>query len=142
MSILDRLKKNPAAPKGKAGSAKAPKKEVKTDAAEAADVKMEKSVNGIEKMHAFTLVKPHVSEKAAHLAGKGIYVFDIPLTANKLEVRKAVEALYKVNVINVRTIRTFGKPVLRGKIAGRRSSTKKALVELKKGQTLNLVEGV
>lgn len=141
MSILDRLKKTPATSNAKAASATSKaKKEPKAETAPAAAEP--KAGSGLEKRYAFTLVKPHVSEKAARLADRGIYVFDVPLTANKLEVRKAVEAQYKVNVENVRTIRTFGKPVLRGKIAGRRSTQKKALVELKKGQTINLVEGV
>jgi large subunit ribosomal protein L23 len=92
--------------------------------------------------YANVLVKPHVSEKAAHLAEKGIYVFDVPLNANKIEIRKAVESLYKVEVTGVRTQRGIGKAIMRGRISGSRSDWKKALVELKKGQTINLVEGV
>lgn len=141
MPLFDRFKKPTAT---KAPAPKAAKK--KTTDAPVAPVVSESSdaaaKDAVSKEFAFTLVKPHVSEKAARLADRGIYVFDVPLTANKIEVRKAVESLYKVNVIAVRTIRTFGKPVMRGKIAGRRSTIKKALVELKKGQTLNLVEGV
>ena len=100
------------------------------------------ATGGIVKAHAFTLLKPHVSEKAARLADKGIYVFDVPVTANKVEIRKAVEAQYKVSVTDVRTIRGIGKPVLRGRIAGRRNRWKKAMVELKQGQTITLVESV
>ncbi|OGL73570.1 50S ribosomal protein L23 [Candidatus Uhrbacteria bacterium RIFCSPHIGHO2_12_FULL_60_25] len=87
-------------------------------------------------------MKPHVSEKAAYLADRGVYVFDVPLHANKVEIRKAVEALYKVNVTNVRTERGIGKIVRRGRVAGKRSDWKKALVEVQKGQSINLVEGV
>ena len=146
MSFLDRLKKTPAIPSGKGGAvlAKTVKKSAK-GAADTASVENDitKPVSGgIIKRYAHTLIKPHVSEKAAHLAGRGIYIFDVPLSANKLEVRKAVEALYKVNVTNVRTIRGIGKMVRRGKITGQRNHWKKALVELKKGQTLNLVAGV
>jgi large subunit ribosomal protein L23 len=88
------------------------------------------------------LLKPHVSEKAAVLADRGIYVFDVPVTANKIEIGKAVEATYKVNVTRVRTQRGIGKVVRRGRVKGRRNAWKKALVELKKGQTITLVEGV
>lgn len=92
--------------------------------------------------YAHILLKPHVSEKAAVLAEQSVYVFDVALNANKVEIAKAVRAIYGVEVVSVRTQRGIGKVVSRGKIAGRRSSWKKALVELKKGQKLTLVEGV
>jgi large subunit ribosomal protein L23 len=92
--------------------------------------------------YAGLLLKPHVSEKAAVLADRGIYVFDVPVTANKVEIGKAVEATYKVNVTCVRTQRGIGKVIQRGHVKGRRNAWKKALVELKKGQTITLVEGV
>lgn len=139
MSLFDRLKQKKSAPSKTEAAVSSAKKD-KVSASESTAAAAGKGT--VSKAHAFTLVKPHVSEKAAKLSGRGIYVFDVPLAANKLEVRKAVEQLYKVNVINVRTIRGVGKPVSRAQIAGRRSSWKKALVELKKGQTINLVEGV
>jgi large subunit ribosomal protein L23 len=92
--------------------------------------------------YARLLIKPHVSEKAAVLADRGIYVFDVPVSANKVEIGKAVEAIYKVSVAKVRTQRGIGKVMRRGRIKGRRNAWKKALVELKKGQTITLVEGV
>jgi large subunit ribosomal protein L23 len=88
------------------------------------------------------LVAPRVSEKAAILASKGTYVFNVPLSANKVEVRKAVEALYKVHVNDVRMVRGKGKATLRGRIAGRRNDWKKALVTLKDGEKLDLYQGV
>jgi large subunit ribosomal protein L23 len=142
MPLFDRFKK-PTAKKAPAAPKAAKKKTDDAVVAPAASTSPESNVAGtVSREFAFTLIKPHVSEKAARLADRGIYVFDVPVTVNKVEVRKAVEALYKVNVIKVRTIRSVGKPVLRGKIAGRRNRWKKAMVELKKGQTLNLVEGV
>ncbi|MBI4139251.1 50S ribosomal protein L23 [Candidatus Uhrbacteria bacterium] len=88
------------------------------------------------------LVKPHVSEKAATLASKGTYVFDVPMSANKIEVRKAVESVYDVKVEAVRISRGIGKILHRGKNVGQRARWKKALVTLKKGQSLDLYEGV
>jgi large subunit ribosomal protein L23 len=88
------------------------------------------------------LYTPRVSEKSAALASKGTYVFNIPLSANKVEIRKAVEGLYKVNVESVRIIRGIGKIMHRGKISGRRVNWKKALVSIKKGQTIDLYAGV
>lgn len=88
------------------------------------------------------LRSPRVTEKAAVSASKGSYVFNVPTSANKIEIRKAVEALYKVNVTAVRTIRGPGKIVRRGRVAGRRNAWKKAVVSLKKGQTIDLYKGV
>lgn len=88
------------------------------------------------------LLTPHVSEKAAALSSKDTYVFDVPVTANKVEVRKAVEGLYGVKVESVRMIRGIGKIISRGKISGSRNRWKKALVGVKKGQKIDLHEGV
>ena len=85
---------------------------------------------------------PHVSEKAAKHSSNGTYVFNVPISSNKIEIRKAVEALYGVNVVAVRMIRGIGKPVSRGKIIGRRNRWKKALVTVKSGQKIDLHEGV
>jgi large subunit ribosomal protein L23 len=62
--------------------------------------------------------------------------------ATKIEIRKAVEALYKVNVVAVRTVRNLGKIVRRGRISGQRNRSKKAFVTLKAGQKIDLYEGV
>lgn len=88
------------------------------------------------------LITPRISEKAAVLSSAGKYVFDVPVTANKIEIRKAVEALYGVKVKDVNTLRGIGKNVRRGRITGRRNRWKKALVELQKGQKIDLFVGV
>lgn len=131
------------APKTPAALKKVPEGSAPTAKQNDAPKSLDAAVSGgLGKAQAFTLLKPHVSEKAAHLADRGIYVFDVPVTANKVEIRKAVEAQYKVSVTDVRTIRGIGKPILRGRIAGRRNRWKKAMVELKKGQIITLAERV
>lgn len=85
---------------------------------------------------------PHVSEKAARLADRGTYVFDVPVSAEKLAVKRAIEELYKVKVEDVRTIRGQGKQVRRGRTVGTRRAWKKAMVTLKKGQRIDIYEGV
>ena len=95
----------------------------------------------VEEMNVL-ISSPRVSEKAAMLAAEGTYVFNVPLLTNKIEVRKAVEKQYKVNVIRVNMLRGEGKRVTRGRISGQRSDWKKALVTLKKGQTIELHKGV
>lgn len=143
MAILDRFKKN-ASTSAKSKKTSATKEAVKAADAQTSERASETKSSAHPKaaQYANLLLKPHVSEKAAMLADRAIYVFDVPLSANKIEVRKAVEAMYHVHVISVRTQRGIGKVVKRGKISGRRSAWKKALVELKHGETIALVEGV
>jgi len=88
------------------------------------------------------LQSPRVSEKAAIMASKNVYVFNVPTEANKVEIAKAVKALYGVVVENVRTARGIGKFVSRGRIMGQRNKWKKAYVTVKSGQKIDLYEGV
>lgn len=88
-----------------------------------------------------TLV-PRISEKAIALADRGVYVFEVPVRANKIEVAKAVSEAFKVEVTDVNIIITKGKPTSRryGKRPGSRVDLKKALVTVKKGQKITLFE--
>jgi large subunit ribosomal protein L23 len=92
-------------------------------------------------MNAPVLV-PRISEKAIALAEKGVYVFEVPTSTNKIEVAKAVESAFKVNVVAVNMLITKGKQVSRryGKHAGRRNNVKKAMVTLQSGQKIALFE--
>ncbi|MFH1621365.1 MAG: 50S ribosomal protein L23 [Patescibacteria group bacterium] len=91
---------------------------------------------------AHVLLSPRISEKAAVSASGGKYVFNVSIDSTKIEISKAVEALYKVNVDSVRIVRNIGKVVRRGRISGRRNRIKKAYVTLKRGQKIELYEGV
>ncbi len=75
------------------------------------------------------------------LAEKGIYVFEVPTASNKIELTKAVEVAFKVNVVAVNIIVAKGKLKRFKKLMGRQTDTKKALVTLKKGQSIPLFEG-
>jgi large subunit ribosomal protein L23 len=68
--------------------------------------------------------------------------FEVAREANKVEIRKAVEALFKVQVQDVRTIRTKGKKKRVGRVMGRRPDGKRALVTLKPDQKIEIFEGV
>jgi large subunit ribosomal protein L23 len=129
-------KKAVAAP----AKAKAAKKSVeKTEIVGAGSVR---ASNASIQRAMLVLSSPRVSEKAAILASKGTYVFNVPVTAEKIEIRKAVEAMYNVHVERVNTVRGIGKVVRRGRTEGRRNNWKKALVTLKKGEKIDLYEGV
>lgn len=127
MAILDRFKK-------KAPAKKPAKKVVEPESA----VPTTKST----RLSSAILRRPHVSEKAARLASTGTYVFDVARNAEKISIRKAVEALYGVHVEAVRIVNISGKPVRKGRRVSSRQDLKKALVTLKKGETIALYEGV
>ena len=84
-----------------------------------------------------------VSEKGTQLREKqNGYLFEVSRDANKIEIKRAIEAIFTVKVDSVRTIRVHGKPKRQGRYAGHRPDWKKALVTLKKGQTIELFEQV
>lgn len=80
------------------------------------------------------LLGPHISEKATVVAEKNRqFVFRVRPDANKLEIKKAVEKLFNVQVASVNTTITKGKNKRFGRSLGRRSDIKKAYVALKEG---------
>lgn len=86
------------------------------------------------------LVKPRISEKAAKSADHGKYVFEVAYNANKISVRNAVEKIYNVKVTQVNMIKNEGKALNSGRISGKRSNFKKAIVTLRKGDSIELGE--
>ena len=82
------------------------------------------------------LVKPIVSEKSYTLAPSGKFVFRVHASANKLSIRKAIEAVYDVHVVSVNTLNVLGKSRTFGKTRGKTSGWKKAIVTLTQGETI------
>jgi large subunit ribosomal protein L23 len=70
------------------------------------------------------------------------YLFQVAADANKIEIKQAIESIFPVKVDSVRTLRVHGKPKRMGRYAGHRPDWKKAVVTLKKGQTIDLFEQV
>jgi large subunit ribosomal protein L23 len=84
------------------------------------------------------LVRPLNTEKAAFLGENyGKVVFEVRLDATKDQIRHAVRSIYKVHVEKVRTSITAGHPRRRGQNAYKESSWKKAMVQLRKGDTID-----
>ncbi len=84
------------------------------------------------------LLAPHITEKAAGGSESSQVTFKVALDATKPEIKAAVEALYKVEVVGVNTLISKGKTKrFRGRL-GQRSDMKKAIVTLKDGQMLDL----
>ena len=88
------------------------------------------------------LIRPIITEKTTLLMQENKYTFQVPLNANKVEIRKAVESIFNVKVEKVATIRVLGKTKRMGHTMGKRSDYKKAIVTLKAGETIELFEGV
>lgn len=86
--------------------------------------------------------KPLFTEKGSNLKeSQNKILIEVAKDANKLEVKKAVEEIFKVKVDKVATINAEGKWKRQGKSIGRRPDRKKAIVTLKKGEKLDFVEG-
>ncbi len=84
------------------------------------------------------LLGPVISEKATMVADKNEQVvFQVAREANKLDVKQAVELLFKVQVDSVQIVNQKGKPKRYGRFEGRRDHIKKAYVNLKPGQEIN-----
>ncbi|WP_423457838.1 50S ribosomal protein L23 [Ottowia sp. VDI28] len=87
------------------------------------------------------LVAPIISEKATMVAEKSNAVtFKVLQDATKLEIKAAVELLFKVEVKGVSVVNTKGKVKRFGRTIGRRDNVRKAYVRLKEGQELNFGE--
>jgi large subunit ribosomal protein L23 len=86
------------------------------------------------------IIRPILTEKALKLREYNQYVFEVKKDANKIDIKRAVEELFKVKVEKVRTINVRGKPRRMGLFEGRTSSWKKAIVTLKEGERIEGLE--
>jgi large subunit ribosomal protein L23 len=88
------------------------------------------------------LKTPHLTEKSILQKEIGNQVtFVVEPDANKIEIKKAVEELFKVTVLQVHTINMRGKKKRLGRFTGRRPNWKKAMVTLKEGDRIEYFEG-
>ena len=84
--------------------------------------------------------KPVITEKAMDDSGiRNAYHFRVPLDANKVEIKRAIEALFEVRVLSVNTLRARGKYRRRGYTVGMSKPWKKAMVSLAEGQTIEVI---
>ena len=88
------------------------------------------------------VIRPVISEKTFALAEAGKYTFRVHDHAHKTQIRQAVELLFDVNVIDVRTISVKSKPKRRGHTGGRSRQWKKAIVQVASGQTIPIFRGL
>jgi large subunit ribosomal protein L23 len=88
------------------------------------------------------LLRPIVTEKGSYMASHNKYLFEVSLKTNKIEIKKAIKAVYGIDPIAVNIVNLSGKKVRYGKTKGVTKDRKKAIVTLPKGQAIEIYEGV
>jgi large subunit ribosomal protein L23 len=88
------------------------------------------------------IIRPVVSEKSYVLASTNKYTFRVHPNAHKTQIRQAVEELFDVAVVDVRTMSVKSKPKRRGFTSGRTREWKKAIVEVREGDSIPIFQGL
>jgi large subunit ribosomal protein L23 len=92
--------------------------------------------------HSQVIIRPVVSEKSYVLSGLHRYTFRVHHEAHKTQIRQAVEALFDVHVVEVRTSTVKSKPKRRGTTSGRTRTWKKAIVQVREGESIPIFQGL
>ncbi|MGH2864883.1 MAG: 50S ribosomal protein L23 [Solirubrobacteraceae bacterium] len=93
--------------------------------------------------HTQVVIRPVVSEKSYVLSAADRYTFRVHPDAHKTHIRQAVEALFDVHVVEVRTLSVKSKPKRRGSTAqGRTRTWKKAIVQIRAGESIPIFQGL
>jgi large subunit ribosomal protein L23 len=87
------------------------------------------------------LIRPVISEKSYEQIAQNQYTFKVHKNAHKTQVRQAVEQLFDVKVERVNIVKVQAKPKRRGRILGAKPGWKKAIVQLRKGDTIEIFQG-
>ena len=88
------------------------------------------------------IIRPVVSEKSFVLAELGKYTFRVHEKAHKTQIRQAIESLFDVKVVDVRTVSVKSKPKRRGYTSGKTRQWKKAIVQVREGDTIPIFQGL
>lgn len=95
------------------------------------------------KDHRDVILKPHITERTNDfIQNSNTYTFKVALRANKTEIKKAVEEIFKVKVEKVNTTRVEGKVKAMGVHRGKTPTWKKAMVRLAEGDSIEIYEGM
>ena len=127
MKLLDIFKKKPSSAKATEGKKEEKKPEIKGP--------KKKVVGEAYKV----LVSPHITEKATKLSEENKYVFKVFQKANKIEIKKAINGLYGVEVLDIKIINVPRRRKRLGRQLGWKKGYKKAIVKIKKGQKIEII---
>ena len=86
------------------------------------------------------IVKPIITEKSIALQNQNVYVFEVLRSANKINIKQAIEEIFKVKVESVNTVNVHTKKKRVGKYIGTTKSFKQAYVELKDGHSIQILK--
>jgi len=116
-------------------------KNKKTEVKEEKPVEKKESVNPKKRTGLLYGVvrEPHISEKATNLGMIDQYVFKVFPRTNKNEIRKTIEAIYNVDVLEIKIINIPAKKKRLGRSVGLRGGYKKAIVKIKEGQKIEII---
>ena len=87
------------------------------------------------------IIRPIITEKSSTLVELNKYTFEVHRSANKIQIRQAIEQIFKVKVLSVNTMNVPSKPKRMGAFVGKTRSWKKAIVALPEGQRIEFFEG-
>ena len=142
MSVFDYFKKEDQKKPDQA-EVKEPKAKPKPAAEKQPEVKKEPAPAAANltkgERAALVLEAPHISEKGTFLSAQNQYLFRVASRANKPEIKKAVEALYKVKVVSVNIINRPPRPKSWQRKIGHQSGYKKAIVTLRAGDRIEII---
>ena len=103
-------------------------------------VREKRGTGGNKYIFSYRIMKrPHITEKATKLSEKNEYVFEVYPYANKTEIKKSIESLYGVDVLDVRTVVVPRKRRRLGRTQGFKKGYKKAIVKIKEGQKIEIL---
>jgi large subunit ribosomal protein L23 len=88
------------------------------------------------------IIRPIVSEKSYTLSAADRYTFRVHPNAHKTQIRQAVQELFDVHVVEVRTLSVKSKPKRRGAVSGRTRAWKKAIVQVQPGESIPIFQGL
>ena len=89
-----------------------------------------------------TIISPNITEKSTSMSDFNKVVFKVNKKANKQSIKKTIEKIFKVNVIKINTINMKGKNKLVRNNKSYKPGYKKAIITLKKGQSIDLATGI
>lgn len=139
MSLFKKKKDSSPAPSAEKEKKlpKTPSKTVSKDRVKNISTKIKKS----DYSFASLIIRPVITEKGTRMAGENnCYAFEISPRANKIALKRAIEEIYGVRPLKINIINKKGKKVRYGRSQGRTKRTKKALVFLKKGDSIEFVK--
>ena len=89
-----------------------------------------------------TIISPTITEKATSLSSFNKIIFKVDKGANKRSIKRSIEKTFKVNVIKINTVNIKGKNKLVRNKKAFKSGYKKAIITLKRGQSIDLATGI